>query len=73
MIKLSKIIFLDLTAEDSGNYTCEVRGDWFVQLGYVTHLLHVIGQNYKLLISIINSTSLNDSFMHSIIEAYIFS
>lgn len=37
--------FLDLTAEDSGNYTCEIRGRKSIILAHVTHYVFVRGNN----------------------------
>jgi len=34
----------DISQEDSGNYSCEVRGPQSVMLGCVTHYLFVRGQ-----------------------------
>lgn len=41
----SKFITLiaDVKQEDSGNYTCEIRGPHAILLGHVSYILHIRG------------------------------
>ena len=40
---VSRVARIDVSQEDSGNYTCEVRGPQSTLLGHVTHYLFVRG------------------------------
>ena len=41
---LMLIMWLDVVVEDSGNYTCEIRGPMSMALAHVTHQLYVRGR-----------------------------
>ena len=43
---------IDISQEDSSNYTCEVRGPHSVVLGQVTYVVSVRGKSLRLLILI---------------------
>ena len=44
VIHVESFILPDISLEDSGNYTCEVRGPQSTILGQVTHQLFVRGK-----------------------------
>jgi len=41
---LMLIMWLDVMVEDSGNYTCEIRGPMSMALAHVSHQLYVRGK-----------------------------
>jgi hypothetical protein len=36
-------LIADVKQEDSGNYTCEIRGPHAILLGHVSYILHIRG------------------------------
>ena len=47
-VRMCVCVMTDVTAEDSGNYTCELRGSKSAVLASVTHFVFVRGTPHRI-------------------------